>query len=105
MDKRFLEEKIINLNFDATELSPHQVRLVKSIANLLSHVLTTDDESEYFESSSELMKLIAGAIKQSNFAEVWCEDKDIAYSTQALEFCLDGLDEVIYSNKVVRLDN
>jgi hypothetical protein len=105
MDKRFLEEKIINLNFDATELSPAQVRLVKSITNLLSHVLTTDDESEYFEASSDLMKLIAGAIKQSNFAEVWSEDKNIEYSTQALEFCLDGLDEVIYNNKIVRLDN
>lgn len=105
MDKRFMETKNIDLKFDATELTPQQIRLVKSIATLLGHVLTTDDEAEYFEGSSELMQLIAGAIKQSNFNNIWCENKDIEYSTQALEFCIDNLGDHIYSKKVVRLDN
>tara|TARA_B100001971_G_scaffold129103_1_gene119024 strand:+ start:67616 stop:67933 length:318 start_codon:yes stop_codon:yes gene_type:complete len=105
MDKRFMDSKKIDLKFDTTELNAQQIRLVKSIATLLGHVLTTDDESEYFDGSAELMQLIAGAIKQSNFNSIWCENKDIEYSTQALEFCLDSLGDHIYSKKVVRLDN
>lgn len=105
MDKSFLETKKIDLKFDTTELNPQQIRLVKSIATLLGHVLTTNDEAEYFEGSSELMELIAGAIKQSNFNSIWCENKDIEYATQALEFCLDNLGEHIYTKKVVRFDN
>jgi len=105
MDKRFLEEKKINLKFDTTEMNPQQIRLVKSITSLLSYVLTTDDESEYFDQSSELMKLIAVAIKESNFAAIWSENQDIEYSTQALEFCLDNLGEEIHSNKIGRFDN
>lgn len=105
MDKRFLEEKKINLKFDTTEMNPQQIRLVKSITSLLSYVLTTDNESEYFDQSSELMKLIAVAIKESNFAAIWSENQDIEYSTQALEFCLDNLGEEIHSNKIGRFDN
>ena len=100
-----MESTEIDLKFDTSELSPQQVRLVKSITTLLGHVLTTDDESEYFEGSSELMQLIANAVKESNFSKIWCDNKDIEYSTQALEFCLDNLGDHIYTKKVSRLDN
>ena len=95
----------ININLDATELNPQQKRLVKSVTNLLTHVMTTHDEGDYFDSSSDLMKLVAGAIKQANFTSIWREDENIPYSTQALEFCLENLNDAIDSEEVIRYDN
>lgn len=95
----------LNINVEAGELTAQQKRLVKSVANMLAHVMTTDQEADYFDSSSELMKLVAGAIKQANFTSIWREDENIAYSTQALEFCLDNLNDEIYSDKIIRYDN
>ena len=43
--------------------------------------------------------------KQNNLRITITKNKDIEYSTQALEFCLDSLGDHIYSKKVVRLDN
>lgn len=95
----------VTLTLEMKELNEQQARLVKSIMSLLTHVMTTDEESEYFDSSSELMRLVAGAIKQANFTSIWNENKDIPYSTQALEFCLDNLNDEIYTDKLIRYDN
>lgn len=95
----------LNITVDTQEMSESQKRLLKSVTTLLAHVMTTDEESEYFESSSEVMKLLAGAIKQSNFTSIWRENKDIPYATQALEFCLDHLNDEIHSDDIVRYDN
>lgn len=95
----------LQINLDAQELNSQQQRLLKSVTNLLAHVMTTDEEGDYFDSSSELMKLVAGAIKQANFTSIWRENTEIPYSTQALEFCLDHLTDEIQSEDIVRYDN
>ncbi|MEX0799494.1 MAG: hypothetical protein WEB87_06720 [Bacteriovoracaceae bacterium] len=105
MDKKTKKTQSFSITLEGSELSAQQKRLLKTVSNLLAHVMTTDDEGEYFDSSSELMKLVAGAIKQANFTSIWREDENIPYSTQALEFCLDNLNDEIYSDKIVRYDN
>ena len=95
----------LNITVYATELSAPQQRVLKTVTNLMARVMTTDEESEYFDSSSELMKLVAGAIKQANFTSIWRENEEIPYSTQALEFCLDNLSDEIQTQDIVRYDN
>lgn len=95
----------LHISVDAQELTSQQRRLLKSVTTLLAHVMTTDEESEYFDSSSELMKLLAGAIKQANFSSIWRENTDIPYATQVLEFCLDNLTDEIQSDGIIRYDN
>lgn len=95
----------LHIALDAQELNSQQKRLIKSVTTLLAHVMTTDDEGDYFDSSSELMKLIAGAIKQANFTSIWRENTEIPYATQALEFCLDNLTEEMQSEDLIRYDN
>jgi len=95
----------LHISVDAQELTSQQKRLLKSVTTLLAHVMTTDEEGEYFDSSSELMKLLAGAIKQANFTSIWRDNAEIPYSTQALEFCLDNLTDEIQSDGIIRYDN
>lgn len=104
MDKP-AKTKELHITVDAQELTSQQERLLKSVTTLLAHVMTTDEEADYFDSSSELMKLLAGAIKQANFTSIWRENTEIPYSTQALEFCLDNLTEEIQSDDLIRYDN
>ena len=83
-------------------LTTTQVRLVKSIHALLANVVSSEDESEYFESSAELLRKTAELIKHSNFA---LENKGMSYGDQAVEFAVDTLNESMDGNKIQNLDN
>jgi hypothetical protein len=100
-----LEQKPLTINFDTTELNPQQIRLIKSICSMLGHVLTTDDECDYFDGSADLMKLVAGVIKQANFSTEWNKDTDIPYADQALEFCMDMVSDQLQGTTFLRHDN
>lgn len=82
------KELLIKLNVE--ELTPTQVRLIKSVNSLLAHVLTAEDEAEYFEVSAELMRKTAELIKQSHYA---CDHKEMSYGEQAVEFAVDFLND------------
>ena len=104
-----LEQKSLKVEFDTTELNASQIRLVKSICSMLNHVLTTDDECDYFDGSADLMKMVAGAVKQANFS-THCEasgegNSKIPYAEQALEFCMDMVADQIHNEDVIRRDN
>ena len=90
------KELVIKLNIE--ELTPTQVRLIKSINSLISNVLSADEEAEYFDMSSELIRKTAELIKHSEFAD---QNKNMAYGDQAVEFAIDFLHE----NKVQNIDN
>ena len=93
--KKSLEIKIEDLN-------PQQVRLLKSINSMLTHIMTTKEEDEYFDGSSELLRLVASAIKKANFSKT---DENIKYGQQALEFCVDTLTDQVYEENVIKYDN
>lgn len=90
------------MKLDTEGLSSTQVRLVKTIHSLLATVISSDEESEYFEASAELLKKAAEVIKHSHFAS---ENKSISYGDQAVEFAIDSLNECLDGNKVQNLDN
>jgi hypothetical protein len=94
--------KKITLEVETEELNPQQIRLIKSINSMLTHILTTDDEEEYFDSSSELLRLVATSIKKANFC---ANDGKIEYSQQALEFCVDTLSDQVYEDDLIKYDN
>ncbi len=96
------KEKELLLKLETEGLTPTQVRLFKTIHSLLANVLTTEDESEYFESSANLLKKTAEIIKHSSFA---VHHKEMAYGDQAVEFAVDSLNECLDENKVQNLDN
>ncbi|MDP7322281.1 MAG: hypothetical protein QF441_16885 [Bacteriovoracaceae bacterium] len=94
--------KKLTLEIDTNELSEHHLRLIKSINSLMTHVLTTQNEEDYFEGSSDLLRLVANAIKKAKFSE---NNQQIEYAQQALEFCVDNLSDQVYQNEVTILDN
>ncbi|MBT3980049.1 MAG: hypothetical protein HOE90_01775 [Bacteriovoracaceae bacterium] len=100
MGKKF-EEKIIQLDLDISELTPHQVRLIKSLNTMITHMLTADAESEFFNASGNFMQICASLIKLSHFAG----DKNaIPYGQQAIEFSIDKLNELLENSDVVNWD-
>lgn len=90
------------MKLDTEELTSTQVRLIKSVHALLAHVLASDEESEYFEASAELMRKTAELIKHANFA---VEHKKMAYGDQAVEFAVDFLNESMEEKKLNNIDN
>lgn len=98
-------EKQLNIKLDVEELSPAQIRLIKTINTLLLQVLTAPDEAEFFDGSAEFMRTCAGAIKQSNFTESLKSKDGIPYADQALEFSLDSISDDIQNAKLVNFDN
>lgn len=95
----------LDLSLDVSSLNHAQIRLLRSINSLLLHAFTTENEGEYFESSSELIKLCALSIQQANFNQQLSKKMQIPYATQALEFSLDNLTENMESNKLLFFDN
>lgn len=95
-------DKTLKIEINATELNRHQKRLIKNINSLLEHILLTKTEEDYFESSSELMRLVATAIKKSNFNN---QCSSIEHHQQVLEFCVDTLSDQVYERNVETLDN
>ncbi len=95
----------LHIEIDTTELSPSQIRLVRSINVMLKNVLVSDHESEFFEGSAELMRLCAALIKQSRFSDDIMRSSPIPYAEQALEYSVDVLQDVISNARVVHYDN
>jgi uncharacterized protein YaaN involved in tellurite resistance len=96
------KDKELHIKLSTEELSQTQVRLIKSINGLMAQLLTAEDESEYFELSSELLKKAAEIIKHSHFAN---QDTLMNYGDQAVEFAVDFLNESLDNNKVGNIDN
>lgn len=95
-------DNALKIEINTNSLNEHQQRLVKRINSLLEHVMKTSNEDEYFELSSELMRLMATAIKKSNFNE---NASSIEHSQQVLEFCVDNLSDQVYGRSVETFDN
>jgi hypothetical protein len=100
-----LKDRMIKIEIDGTELTPQQVRLIKSINAMLAHVLVTENEEEYFEGSAEFMRMCAALIKQAHFTENLKGINNVPYAQQALEYSLDVLQEYVTTSKVVTYDN
>jgi len=92
------------IEVDATEMTPAQVRMIKTINVMLTQIITTDDESEYFEKSAEAIRMCASLVKQAHFATDLQFD-GIPYADQALEYSMDILSEHMNNSKVVQYDN
>ncbi len=99
------EKSQLTLELDTSELDPGQIRILKTINAIMLHVVKTEEESEYFEGSAELFKMIASLIGQSNFAKYWEEHTDIPYAEQSLEYALEVLCEHIGISKMISYDN
>ncbi|MGE3609094.1 MAG: hypothetical protein AB7I27_05865 [Bacteriovoracaceae bacterium] len=102
MHKLEHKEKELHIKLSVEDLTPTQIRLIKSMTALMAHALTAEDESEYFETSSQLLKKAAELIKHANFAE---HNKKICYGEQAVEFAVDFLNESLIENKLHNIDN
>ena len=86
-------------------LAPEQLRLTKSIITELVKMMETNKEQQFFNSSSELMRLIATAIEFSSFVDYQSNVSTIPFSSQALEYSIDVLADYIESNKHIQYDN
>ena len=100
----FGRRKKVYIELDGTELTDQQIRLLKSINAMMEHVLTTEEESEFFEASAEAMRMCASLIKQSHFAGE-LELDGVPYADQALEYSMDVLSEHMNNAKIVHYDN
>jgi hypothetical protein len=96
------KEKELLMKIETEGLSNAQVRLVKNIHALLANILVSDEESEYFETSADLLKKTAELIQEANFS---VQNKKMAYGHQAVEFAVDSLTESMDENKTQILDN
>ena len=99
------KDKMIRIEIDANELTPSQVRLIKSLNTLLAHIMVTENEEEYFEGSAEFMRMCAALIKQAHFTENLKDANNIPYAQQALEYSMDVLQEYVTASKVIIYDN
>lgn len=91
------------LKVETHDLTPMQIRLLKHAHTLLVHVVTAEDESEYFEASAQLLKQAVQLIKHATFPEV---SKDgIPYAEQAIEYAVETLNESLAQAGHVNLDN
>ncbi|MBP9681177.1 MAG: hypothetical protein KBD76_07215 [Bacteriovorax sp.] len=100
-----IKERMIRIEIDGSELTPNQVRLIRSLNTMLAHVLMTDNEEEYFEGSAEFLRMCAALIKQAHFTENLKTVNNIPYAQQALEYSMDVLQEYVATSKVVTYDN
>lgn len=100
-----LKDRLIRIEIDGSELTPQQVRLIRSINTMLAHVLVTENEEEYFEGSAEFMRMCAALIKQAHFTDKLKDVNNIPYAQQALEYSLDVLQEYVTTSKVITYDN
>lgn len=95
----------VTIKLDTKKLAPAQIRLIKSLNATLSNVLTTSEESEFFDMSAEFMRLCAAIINQSNFTSIVKKNAPIPYAEQAIEYSIDILQECVEQSKVVTYDN
>jgi hypothetical protein len=90
------KDKELLMKMNTEGLTSAQVRILRSLHSLMATVLTSEDESEYFESSAELVKKAAELIKHSNFC---LHHTQMAYGEQAVEFAVDTLAETLEDGK------
>lgn len=98
-------KKTLQLEIDTTEMTPAQIRLVKRMNAMFTHVLTADTEENFFEGSAELMRVCASLIQQARFTDDQKRVSKIPYADQALEYSMDILQEHMSEAKVVSYDN
>lgn len=98
------KQQKIFIEIDTTEMTAAQVRMLKTLNSLISHVLVTESEAEFFDNSAEALRLAASLIKQANFTTDM-KGNDIPYAEQVLEFSIDVLQEHMSQSKVVSYDN
>ncbi len=91
------------LKVETHDLTPMQVRLLRHAHTLLVHVISAEDEAEYFEASAQLMKQAVQLIKHSNFPEN--RGNAIPYGEQAIEYALEVLSETLNMRGHVNIDN
>lgn len=94
----------VTIEIDTSEMTPAQVRLIKSLNHMLVHVIRAEEEGEFFDGSAEFMRMCASIIKQAKFPDTWESDK-IPYAEQALEYSMDIVQEFISNANVVTYDN
>lgn len=99
------KEKSIKIEISTEELTPQQVRLIRSFNALLTQLILTDNEEEYFEGSAEFMRTCAALIKEARFSSNLKDQNNLPYAQQALEYSVDVLQEYVTSAKVVSYDN
>lgn len=92
----------ITIDIDTSELTPAQLRAIKTINMLMAHIVTTQEEAEYFDATAEVMRICASLVKQSQFC---MSNTKIPYGDQALEFAIESLAELMESSSVVKYDN
>ena len=99
----------LNIEFSLVnnhKLSEQQERNLKTITGLILNLCTTKNESEFFEQTQEVMKLLASILKQSNFVAVQQKSgSDIPYAQQAIELATDWLHDHLYSKGLNNFDN
>lgn len=100
-----LSAKTIKIEIDGNELTPQQIRLIRSLNTMIAHVLLTENEEEYFEGSAEFMRMCAALIKQARFTEELKDQSNVPYAQQALEYSVDVLQEYVTASKVITYDN
>lgn len=98
-----IKKKITNksVEFDTTNFTPVQIRLIKNFNATLNQVLSPENEEEYFEASSALLRIAANLIKNSKFKE----ESHICNIEQALEYGVDQLADQIHNQEVNIYDN
>ena len=99
------DDKKTSLELDTSELSPAQVRQIKTLVTMVTHLSKTSEESEFFEGSSEVMRLCASLITQANFPTRHASNENIPYEQQAIEYAMDIVHEHLSSSRVVNYDN
>ncbi len=93
-------ELLLKLNVE--EMNPTQIRLLKNITSLLTNVVSSDEEAEFFDTSSELFKKVAELVKHSQFAE---SNRKINYGEQAIEYSIENLNETLVTRNLHNIDN
>lgn len=93
------------LKYDSSELTPAQIRLIKRVHATLANVLTTDEESEYFEESAELLRICAHLIQNSHFSDDKIRNQNIPYAEQAIEYSVECLQEQLARGQSISIDN
>jgi len=97
-----IEFSLVNNN----KLSEQQERNLKTITGLILNLSTTKNETEFFEQTQEVFKLLASVLKQSQFANQKQKDgSDIPYAQQSIEMATDWLHDHLYSKGLNNFDN
>jgi len=105
MSAETTKNQVIRIEIDGSDLTPQQIRLIKSLNTMLTHVMVTDNEEEYFEGSAEFMRMCASLIKQAHFTEKLKGIDNVPYAQQALEYSMDVLNEYVTNSKLITYDN